>query len=160
MRLARLGIVTVVCFVSACADARGRSSSSTTTVVAGGTCHQGAATELPTWAADYSGLVGEKVVSANGDVVGVVFADTLRHAAGKTEATNKILWVVRQPRNGKPLVISATLDGSDEIATIEQDAGPGPGEIYPTDMNLPLAGCWHMVLAWDGNTDTIDLEYR
>jgi hypothetical protein len=35
-----------------------------------------------------------------------------------------------------------------------------PGEIYPTTVEVPNAGCWHFELAWGGNKTSVDLLYR
>ncbi len=35
-----------------------------------------------------------------------------------------------------------------------------PGEIYPSYVNVPTAGCWHLTLHWAGHTDWIDLHYN
>jgi hypothetical protein len=40
------------------------------------------------------------------------------------------------------------------------DRHPGPGEIYPADVNVPAPGCWRMTLHWNGHADSIDLAYR
>ncbi|MFG2054352.1 hypothetical protein ACGFI9_09985 [Micromonospora sp. NPDC048930] len=116
---------------------------------------------LPDWAdAGFSGDARiPHVFGAKGEIVAVLFAHPLTH--NRTDgANNKILWVPR-PATASPdptapatLVITATLDGTDTRATREVTGGPGPSII-----DLPQAGCWHLVLSWSGRTDTMDLRY-
>ena len=40
---------------------------------------------------------------------------------------------------------------------IMQPANSGPGEIYPSIVEVPFAGCWHVELAWGPNMDAVDL---
>jgi hypothetical protein len=35
-----------------------------------------------------------------------------------------------------------------------------PGEIYPSIVDLPAAGCWRLTLRWSGHAASIDLEVR
>ncbi len=116
---------------------------------------------LPEWAD--TGFHGDTrvphVFGAKGDIVAVLFGQPLTH--GRTEGpTNKVLWVSR-PVTGSPdpaasanLVITATLDGTDTRVTREVTGGPGPSVV-----DMPQAGCWHLVLRWSGRTDTMDLAY-
>ena len=73
---------------------------------------------------------------------------------------NKILWVVRQPRDGSPLEITATLPGSSTRAVhVSESAGSSPGEIYPSVVDVPRPGCWHFALAWNGHRSAVNLSY-
>jgi hypothetical protein len=36
----------------------------------------------------------------------------------------------------------------------------GPGEIYPSIIDVPEAGCWHFALAWNGHRSVVALAYR
>jgi hypothetical protein len=38
-------------------------------------------------------------------------------------------------------------------------AGSSPGNIYPSDIEVPAPGCWRFTLAWHRHTDTVDLWY-
>jgi hypothetical protein len=38
-------------------------------------------------------------------------------------------------------------------------ADSSPGEIYPSEIEVPAPGCWQFTLSWNGHTDTIDLWY-
>jgi hypothetical protein len=86
------------------------------------------------------------------------FAPRLR--AGHPEnPSNKVLWVVRFPRNGHPLEITARL-GRDpsRVVHAEWSAGSSPGEIYPSAVDLPAPGCWHLGLAWGPHRASVDVE--
>lgn len=122
-------------------------------------CEDSGTAVLPAWAHEYTGFAGRKIVSTGQNVIGVVFADILRANVQSGQPSDKILWVVRQPRDHQPLIITGRLAGSNEQAKITQSGDSGPGEIYPTDVNMPLKGCWHLTLSWNGHTDTIDLSY-
>ena len=99
-------------------------------------------------------------VSEHGDVVAVVFGYPLR-AGRPTNPTNKVLWIMRLPRNGSPLTIKARpLHANAPLVTIVAPADSSPGEIYPSYVNVPSAGCWQLSLRWAGHTDSIDLPYR
>jgi len=112
----------------------------------------------PSWAeAGPTGL--RYVIAAQGDVIGFLFADPLAAPPGRTAYNNKILWIVRQPRQGSALVLDGTLAGSGSHVHVEQPADSGPGEIYPSIIDVPVPGCWHFTLAWAGHTDDVDLLY-
>jgi hypothetical protein len=86
------------------------------------------------------------------------FAPRLR--AGHPEnPSNKVLWVVRAPRDGHPLRIIARL-GSDptQVVRVSWPADSSPGEIYPSDVDLPRPGCWRLQLAWGSHRASIDVQ--
>ena len=86
------------------------------------------------------------------------FAPSLR--AGHPEnPSNKVLWVVRFPRNGHPLQITARL-GGDPARVVHSlwPANSSPGEIYPSGVDLPAPGCWHLALAWGAHRASLDVE--
>jgi hypothetical protein len=98
---------------------------------------------------------------ASGDAAGAFFfARTLR-AGHPTNPSNKVLWIVRFPRNGHPLEVSARL-GRDpsEVVRTSWPADSEPGEIYPSEVDLPTPGCWHLDLAWGSHRASIDVEVR
>jgi hypothetical protein len=45
------------------------------------------------------------------------------------------------------------------VITVERPADSGPGEIYPTIVDVPFPGCWHFSLHWGPNQDAVDLLY-
>ncbi len=115
---------------------------------------------LPGWAADAGAPAGiPHAVSDHADAVGVLFGYPLRpgHPNGRS---NKILWIVRLPRDGSPLVVRGTLAGGASTVTHSFEADSGPGEIYPSIVDVPRAGCWHFTLTWASHIDAIDLLYR
>jgi hypothetical protein len=100
-----------------------------------------------------------RALSADGNVLQVNFADPLV-AGAPTDRQNKILWVVRLPRGGQPLEITATLPGTDERPVhVSVPAGSSPGEIYPSVVNVPVPGCWHFDLEWNGHHSSVNVGY-
>jgi hypothetical protein len=99
-------------------------------------------------------------ISQRGTVVAVVFGYPLR--AGKpTTRLNKVLWIMKLPRRGSPLTIEARpVNASKPVIRSMFPADSSPGEIYPSYVNVPRAGCWQLTLHWAGHKDSIDLHYR
>ena len=129
------------------------------TTVAGTCAAPSTADDLPSWAdsANPPSAIPH-LVSPDGNVAAVLFGDPL--AVGPKDKQNKILWIVRQTRDGQPLKIAATLPGSD-APTVHLTflANSGPGEIYPSAVNVSKPGCWHFALAWNGHRSAINLLY-
>lgn len=99
-------------------------------------------------------------LSERGNVVAIVFGNPLR-AGEPADHTNKILWIMRLPRLGSPLTIEATpWHAATPLIRRSWPADSSPGEIYPSYVNVPTAGCWHLTLRWAGHTDGIDLHYK
>ena len=92
-------------------------------------------------------------------MIGFLFADPLTAPAGRSNRTNKILWIVRQPRFGSPLMLNGRQAGKSKVVRIQRPADSGPGEIYPTIVDVPTPGCWHFTLSWAGHRDEVDLRY-
>ena len=99
------------------------------------------------------------VIASPAKAAGFLFAFPLR-AGHPTDPANKILWVVGKPRNGFALEVSAHPLGAAN-PTIDQyfPANSGPGEIYPSIVDVPRAGCWHIDLKWNANEAAVDLGY-
>ena len=120
----------------------------------------------PTWTASAFGSsspgfanVLPYAVAEHGNAAGFIFGYPLR-AGAPSNRRNKILWIVRLPRNGSELTIRGTpLDGVRPVITVSSPANSSPGEIYPSIVNVPAAGCWRMTLHWAGHTDALDLAY-
>ena len=73
---------------------------------------------------------------------------------------NKILWYVRAPRGGRPLLAEGhPLGSSKPTASFSQPADSSPGEIYPSGVTVPTAGCWRFHLAWNGYAADVDLLF-
>jgi hypothetical protein len=99
-------------------------------------------------------------LSDRGTVAAIVFGYPLR-AGDPTDPANKVLWIMRLPRLGSPLTIAARpLHGDAPLIRHTWPADSSPGEIYPSFVNVPTAGCWRLTLRWARHTDWIDLRYK
>jgi hypothetical protein len=99
-------------------------------------------------------------LSGRGNVVAIVFGYPLR-AGDPADRTNKILWIMRLPRHGSPLTVEARpLHANAPLITHHWPADSSPGEIYPSYVNVPTAGCWRLTVRWAQHTDWIDLRYE
>jgi hypothetical protein len=66
--------------------------------------------------------------------------------------------VVRAPREGHPLLIDATSATTpSRTVHLREEADSGPGEIYPSYVDLPTPGCWHLALRWGAHRATVDV---
>jgi hypothetical protein len=117
--------------------------------------------ELPAWTADANPPAGVPyAVSRSGNVTAILFGDPLRSGT-HTDRANKILWIMRSPRADQPLHLSAhPLHARAPLLRSQVPAGSSPGEIYPSILDVPRRGCWHVTLEWNGHHATIDLRYR
>ena len=90
---------------------------------------------------------------------GFIFGYPLR-AGHPDNPTNKILWVVRNPREGSQLELDGRPLGA-ELPTVHfaEPANSSPGEVYPTIVDVPTAGCWQFSLHWAQNQADIQLAY-
>ena len=93
--------------------------------------------QTPPWAEVGASFL-RYVTSAEGNAVGFLFADPLRAAPRDDGKNNKVLWVVREPRNGSDLEIEGTLNG--EVVTSSEAANSGPGVDLPVDRRRTQAG--------------------
>lgn len=99
-------------------------------------------------------------LSERGTAVAIVFGYPLR-AGNPTNPANKVLWIMRLPRNGSPLTIEARpLRAGAPMIRVARPPDSSPGEIYPSYVNVPTSGCWRLTLHWARHTDSIDLRYR
>jgi hypothetical protein len=100
------------------------------------------------------------VVAVPADAAGFIFGYPLR--AGHPEnPSNKILWVVRLPRGGSGLEITGhPADATKPTIDVAVPANSGPGEIYPSIVDVPQPGCWHFDLAWAGHHAAVELMYQ
>ncbi|HET6865947.1 MAG TPA: hypothetical protein VFH80_08495 [Solirubrobacteraceae bacterium] len=112
----------------------------------------------PAWADSSPGFRVPYSLASGDTAAAFFFAPRLR--AGHPEnPSNKVLWVVRFPRDGHPLDITARL-GRDtaEVVRSTWSADSEPGEIYPSGIDLPKPGCWHLALAWGRHRASVDVE--
>lgn len=163
-----VAIVIVICMVAGCGSTRSRVRQEASTNLIAGGC---GATQLyhgqpPAWTAPAfsDSSPGPPpwpyALSERATVVAIVFGYPLR-AGEPTNPGNKVLWIMRLPRNGSPLSIEARPEHAEAPAIrVAWPADSGPGEIYPSYVNVPKPGCWRLTLRWAGHADSIDLRYR
>jgi hypothetical protein len=115
----------------------------------------------PDWIANAGLPAGMRyVVSHEGNLVGVLFADPLVAPPRPDPGPhNKILWISKVPRNGDPLRLTLTPSGDGQPVTAEEPANSSPGEIYPSIVDVPKAGCWMVDAEWGANRATLELTY-
>ncbi len=119
--------------------------------------------QVPSWVDDagaHNNPVGlPYVVSTPATAAGFIFGYPLR--AGHPQApSNKILWVVGLPRDGSALVITGhPLKSTTPAIQQTQATDSGPGEIYPSIVDVPQPGCWHLDLSWAGHLAAVELVY-
>jgi hypothetical protein len=115
---------------------------------------------LPAWSMSAHPPSGVPyALSTHGDVIAILFGNPLR-SGHPTGHSNKILWIVRQPRNSQPLHVTAhPLHLASPSVRVGETADSSPGEIYPSIIDVPTRGCWHLLLQWGGNRASLDLRY-
>jgi hypothetical protein len=115
---------------------------------------------LPAWTASAGPPALPSVMSHEGNLVGVVFGYPLMSPPAQTGKQNKILWIVREPRDGSDLMLTLRPKGGGDAVTTSEPAGSSPGEIYPSIVDVPAAGCWDVVAEWNGHRATLELSYQ
>jgi hypothetical protein len=118
---------------------------------------------VPAWLDEADGQNTPKglpyVIARPATAAAFIFGYPLR-AGHPDNPSNKILWVVRTPREGGPLDIEAHPKASSGPVLREtRPADSGPGEIYPDGLDVPAAGCWHFSLRWRTGSAELDLLY-
>ena len=128
----------------------------------------GGCAQTPLWTSAYpewtasANLPGTMpyALSHEGNLVGMEFAGSLRGGTNLGSPTNKILWVTREARNSQPLHLTLRrVDGTGAPVTQVEPANSGPGEIYPSIVDVPTSGCWRVEASWDGHAATLELYY-
>jgi hypothetical protein len=94
-----------------------------------------------------------------GIAAGFLFGYPLRVVPPGTNS-NKILWVVGTTRTGDLTIDGHPLGASTPTVRYTQPPNSGPGEIYPSGVEVPVAGCWQFTLRWSGQVAEIELDYR
>ena len=98
-------------------------------------------------------------ITSPANAAGFLFSYPLR-AGSPNNPGNKILWVVGIPRDGNNLVIDAhPLNSSTPVVRMSFEDNASPGEIYPSEDDVPTAGCWQFDITWGTNTTSVDLIY-
>jgi hypothetical protein len=178
MRLLVL-VAAVVLLLSGCSNASSKAASpvfpgarqvdrtpgAAATVVSGGcgstTAYRGGA---PAWL-DAAGQGNNPdflpyVIANPPDAAAFLWADPLR-AGQPNDPSNKILWVVGLPRNGTALVITGHPVGARTPSISDSvPADSSPGEIYPSIVDVPKPGCWHLDLSWAGHKAAVELPFK
>jgi hypothetical protein len=91
---------------------------------------------------------------------GFLFGYPLHTANAGISYSNKILWVVGTPRTGA-LVVDAVQAGANAPAVhYTFPANSGPGQIYPSELDVPEPGCWSFTLRFAGQVAELELVYR
>jgi hypothetical protein len=117
---------------------------------------------IPAWldeAGAHNNPIGSPYAISNPEVAaGFLFGYPLR--SGHPEnPTNKILWVVRFTNNDY-LAITAHPAGAASPSIRAQASPASPGQIYPSIVDVPSPGCWHVDLAWSGHHASVELQYQ
>ncbi|HEV3096438.1 MAG TPA: hypothetical protein VG104_04775 [Candidatus Dormibacteraeota bacterium] len=89
---------------------------------------------------------------------GFLFGSPLR-AGHPDNPTNKILWVVRTPRSGALTIDGHPLGAVTPAIHERDDANSSPGQIYPSIVDVPTAGCWQSDLRWANSQAQVELTY-
>ena len=100
------------------------------------------------------------VIASPPVAAGFLFGNPLT-AGSPTTRANKILWVVGFPRESTSLVVTGHPVGAG--SPIIRDSFPAdssPGEIYPSIVDVPSPGCWHIDLSWAGHTASVELQFK
>src|SRR5260370_25764744 len=117
--------------------------------------------DVPAWIAN----VGVKdraqyVLASPPTAAGVLFVQPLK-SGHPTNPSNTILWVVKLPRDTSALAIPGhPVAAATPIVTQTQPADSGPGEIYPTIIDVPHSGCWRFDLALAGHKTPVGLLFQ
>lgn len=117
---------------------------------------------LPAWADEARVGLARYVISDDQTALGVLWAEPmLAGEPGPDRPSNKILWIVNRPRKGSDLVVTAVPIGSPgNPLELTFEADSGPGEIYPTEIDVPTPGCWRMELQWAGHAAVVTVPYE
>ena len=91
---------------------------------------------------------------------GFIFGYPLHTPSAGIGYANKILWVVGAPRTGDLAIDGVPLGKSGPAVHYSFPANSGPGEIYPSGIDVPEPGCWAFTLRFAGRTAEIELAYR
>jgi hypothetical protein len=114
----------------------------------------------PAWTRSAQPPAIRYALSAGGQAAAYLFGYPLR-AGSPQNPDDKVLWVMRRPRDGQPLRLTGRLLGPAGPRTVSSTwpADSAPGEIYPSIVNVPVPGCWQFTLTWNGHRDSVDLRY-
>jgi hypothetical protein len=113
----------------------------------------------PRWASSADPPPIRYALAQREQVAGFLFGYPLM-AGNPQPFSDKILWVVASARDGMPLRLTGhPLNAVKPVVSSTWPADSTPGEIYPSEIEVPAPGCWQFTLSWNGHTDTVDLWY-
>jgi len=113
----------------------------------------------PGWASAANPPPIRYALAARGQAAGFLFGYPLM-AGNPQPYSDKVLWVVASPRDHMPLRLAGhPLGAAAPVVSSTWPADSSPGEIYPSEIEVPSPGCWQFTLSWNGHTDTVDLRY-
>ena len=151
---AALATIGALCGVVAAAGPAGAAGGCTPTAIHRGTLP---AWTAPAWA-DSSPGFRLPYALASGDSAAAFFWVDLR-AGDPSNPANKLLWVMRYARRGTPLRILARWGGDPAVSVRSSwPADSSPGEIYPSYLNLPRAGCWALTIRWSSHAARLAVQ--
>jgi hypothetical protein len=169
-----MALLLVACGGSKSNPGRGNSRTTTGRSAGNGTANGAAMPCIPTpihhgapptwtaaaWSDSSPGFTVPYALASRNAAAAFLFSGALR-AGHPTNPANKVLWVVRFPRDGHPLEITARLSTDpSQVVRISRPADSSPGEIYPSYVDLPTAGCWRLELAWDTHRASVEVQVR
>jgi hypothetical protein len=91
---------------------------------------------------------------------GFIFGYPLHMPSAGIGYSNKILWVVGIRRTGDLVIDGVPVGKTAPAVHYSFPANSSPGEIYPSGVDVPEAGCWAFTLRFAGQTAQIELAYR
>jgi hypothetical protein len=107
-----------------------------------------------------SGAPGQMpwALSTRGSAAAFLFSYPL-HVGTTLARSNKILWIVRLPRDSSTLRVRAKpLGHTSPVIRRSWPPDSGPGQIYPSSFSVPRPGCWRVTIQWAGHSDSLDLK--
>lgn len=169
MRAGAIAVMAVL-LVACSSDATARSTPSTSPTVKASVVSTGCGSTavlhggIPAWLDQAGGYNNPSelpyVIAHPSLAAGFLFTYPL-HAGLGASGDNKILWVVRTPRNGSPLSIDGhPLGAASPTVHDQRPDNSGPGEIYPDGIKVPTPGCWQFDLRWANSHTQIELMYQ
>jgi hypothetical protein len=115
---------------------------------------------LETWTGNNAPTDVPYAVAHPATAAGFIFGYPLHTASSGIAYGNKILWVVGTARTGDLVVEGVPLGKTAPVVRYSFPANSGPGEIYPSGVDVPEPGCWSFTLRWAGQVAQIELLYR
>lgn len=111
---------------------------------------------LAKWAGDNAPSGVPYAVAHPATAAGFLFG----HPLHTPSSANKILWVVGVVRTGPLVIDGVPLGRTGPAVHYSFPANSGPGEIYPSGVDVPEAGCWAFTLRFGTQSAEIELAYR